>query len=244
MWITYWYAQGVQLTGLWVMAHECGHHAFSQYQTLNNIVGTVIHSLLLVPYHAWRISHAKHHQFNCSVENDQVFVPMTPDDLWINEILLETPIVNLLIVGLKLLVGWNPGYLLFNLTGPRKYQRRASHFSPSSPIFNATNRLDIIQSNICLVCALLSLVYALYLVGLQNVVFYNWIPYIILNAHLVVITFLHHTDTYIPHYRQPAFTWLRGALCTVDRSFGSVLDMTLHHISDTHVIHHLFHTIP
>jgi omega-6 fatty acid desaturase (delta-12 desaturase) len=35
-----------------------------------------------------------------------------------------------------------------------------------------------------------------------------------------------------------------AALCTVDRSFGPVLDYTFHHISDTHVCHHLFSSMP
>ena len=35
-----------------------------------------------------------------------------------------------------------------------------------------------------------------------------------------------------------------GAMCTIDRSFGPVLDHTLHHISDTHVCHHLFSKMP
>ena len=40
------------------------------------------------------------------------------------------------------------------------------------------------------------------------------------------------------------WSWLRGALCTADRSFGPLLDDTFHHISDTHVCHHLFSTMP
>ncbi len=33
-------------------------------------------------------------------------------------------------------------------------------------------------------------------------------------------------------------------MCTVDRSFGPILDYQLHHIVDTHVCHHLFSTMP
>ena len=65
-----------------------------------------------------------------------------------------------------------------------------------------------------------------------------------MNAHLVLITYLHHTDVYIPHFRNNEWNWLRGALCTVDRSFGSILDYTFHHINDTHVCHHLFTKMP
>lgn len=32
-----------------------------------------------------------------------------------------------------------------------------------------------------------------------------------------MLTFLHHTDPTIPHYRRTEWTWLRGTLATVDR---------------------------
>lgn len=62
-WLAYWYAQGCVLTGLWVVAHECGHQAFSASAALNNTVGWILHSFLLVPYHSWRISHGNHHKY-------------------------------------------------------------------------------------------------------------------------------------------------------------------------------------
>ncbi|GKC78096.1 delta(12)-acyl-lipid-desaturase-like protein [Tanacetum coccineum] len=37
--------------------------------------------------------------------------------------------------------------------------------------------------------------------------------------------------------------WLRGALATVDRDYG-VLNKVFHNITDTHVVHHLFSTMP
>ena len=50
--------------------------------------------------------------------------------------------------------------------------------------------------------------------------------------------------TILNHYLCVCRNWLRGALCTVDRSFGWLLDRTLHHITDTHVCHHLFSKMP
>jgi hypothetical protein len=38
-WLCYWYAQGAVLTGVWVLAHECGHGAFSDSAVLNDVVG-------------------------------------------------------------------------------------------------------------------------------------------------------------------------------------------------------------
>jgi omega-6 fatty acid desaturase (delta-12 desaturase) len=50
LWPLYWYLQGLTLTGVWVLAHECGHQAFSDYRWLNDTVGWLLHSALLVPY--------------------------------------------------------------------------------------------------------------------------------------------------------------------------------------------------
>lgn len=40
------------------------------------------------------------------------------------------------------------------------------------------------------------------------------------------------------------WTWLRGALSTVDRSMGNFVDSKLHHIVDSHVVHHIFSDMP
>jgi fatty acid desaturase len=49
--------QGTIWTGLWVLAHECGHGAFSKYKIINDIFGYITHSSLLVPYFSWQFSH-------------------------------------------------------------------------------------------------------------------------------------------------------------------------------------------
>ncbi|KAK9055447.1 hypothetical protein SSX86_026530 [Deinandra increscens subsp. villosa] len=43
-WPVYWFCQASILTGLWVIGHECGHHAFSEYQWVDDTVGFVLHS--------------------------------------------------------------------------------------------------------------------------------------------------------------------------------------------------------
>jgi omega-6 fatty acid desaturase (delta-12 desaturase) len=39
-----------------IISHECGHQSYSSSKRINNFVGWVLHSILLVPYHSWRIS--------------------------------------------------------------------------------------------------------------------------------------------------------------------------------------------
>jgi omega-6 fatty acid desaturase (delta-12 desaturase) len=46
-------AAAINPAGIWVIAHECGHGAFSDYSWVNDLVGFTMHSLLLVPYYSW-----------------------------------------------------------------------------------------------------------------------------------------------------------------------------------------------
>jgi len=240
----YWYAQGSVMTGVWVLAHECGHQSFSESEVANNTVGTICHSLLLVPYHSWRITHGKHHNNTGSCDNDEVFAPATRAD-WANEMLRETPIAQAWGIFIMLTVGWMPGYLVFNATGPAKYKgKNANHFSPTAAFFEPKEFWLIVQTDIAFFMAVGLLAYCIARFGFLNVACYYLIPYTITNYHLVLITYLQHTDVFMPHFRGTEWNWLRGALCTVDRSFGPLLDHTFHHIVDTHVCHHLFSKMP
>ena len=93
LWPIYWYAQGSVMTGVWVLAHECGHQSFSESEFANNVVGTICHSLLLVPYHSWRITHGKHHNNTGSCENDEVFAPATRSQ-WGAEVLPSVTLIS------------------------------------------------------------------------------------------------------------------------------------------------------
>ena len=146
---------------------------------------------------------------------------------------------------IMLTVGWMPGYLLFNATGPAKYNgKNANHFSPTAVFFKPDEYWLVVQSDIAFFAALALLAYAIYTYGFVSVLVYYLLPYVVVNYHLVLITFLQHTDVYMPHFRNKEWSWFRGALCTVDRSFGPLLDHTFHHIVDTHVCHHIFSKMP
>jgi len=101
----------------------------------------------------------------------------------------------------------------------------------------------VVQSDVAFLAALGVLGYCVYAFGFAAVACYYIIPYLIVNHNLVAITYLQHTDTYVPHYREGAFTSMRGKLSTVDRSFG-IFDTLWHGITDTHVLHHIDHCIP
>ena len=76
VWIIYALLSGTTAMGFWVIAHECGHGAFSKNKTLESITGYLLHSLLLVPYFSWQRSHAVHHRFTNNITNGETHVPL------------------------------------------------------------------------------------------------------------------------------------------------------------------------
>lgn len=75
LWIAYAMVTGCVWTGAWVIAHECGHNAFSNNRFIQDAVGYFFHSLLLVPYFSWQHSHAVHHQFTNHITKGETHVP-------------------------------------------------------------------------------------------------------------------------------------------------------------------------
>merc|ERR1712129_530223 len=56
-------------------------------------------------------------------------------------------------------------------------------------------------------------------------------------------TFMHHSSTTIPQFGEDEWTWVKGALSTIDRNYYG-FDTIHHHIGTTHVVHHLFSDLP
>eukprot|EP00210_Caulerpa_lentillifera_P000723 g700.t1 len=240
-WPIYWYTCGAIATGVWVIGHECGHGAFSKSPVINDCVGFIVHSLLLVPYFSWKHSHRRHHSNTANLAKDEVFVPRVKSH-FSEELSIESwAFVAVIRLIITFILGW-PMYLIFNASG-RPYPSWANHFSPYSPIYSPKERLEVILSDIGLVVVFTGLA------ALGNLMGWSWllktyfIPYLIVNFWLVLITLLQHTHPALPHYYDESWDWLRGALSTVDRDYG-VLNLIFHRITDTHVVHHLFSKIP
>jgi omega-6 fatty acid desaturase (delta-12 desaturase) len=267
LWAAYTFVQGLFGTGLWVLAHECGHQSFSPSKVLNDTVGWICHSALLVPYFSWKISHGKHHKATGHLERDMVFVPKTKEVFasrygyllhQVDELTEETPIATAIHLITQQLGGW-PAYLLFNVTGHNFHERQSegrgkgkrngfgggvNHFNPSSPLYEAKDAKLIALSDIGLLIAGSILFTIGKSFGWSNLFVWYFLPYLWVNHWLVMITFLQHTDPSLPHYTPAAWTYTRGAAATIDREFGFIGRQLLHGIIETHVLHHYVSTIP
>ncbi|KAF2128785.1 hypothetical protein P153DRAFT_367128 [Dothidotthia symphoricarpi CBS 119687] len=267
LWAGYTIIQGLVGTGLWVLAHECGHQAFSPSKVLNDTVGWVCHSLLLVPYFSWKISHGKHHKATGHMERDMVFIPKTREVYAtrvgkliheISELAEETPIVTFIHMLGQQIGGWQM-YLFANVTGHTHHDRQSegkgvgkqngmfggvNHFNPSSPLYEKRDEHLILLSDLGLAIVIAALTYVGKIHGFSSVLVWYIIPYFWVHHWLVMITFLQHTDPSLPHYDAETWTYARGAGATIDREFGFIGRTLFHGIIETHVLHHYISSIP
>ncbi|GKZ83744.1 hypothetical protein AnigIFM56816_008840 [Aspergillus niger] len=258
-WAVYGFFQGCVGTGIWILAHECGHGAFSKHQTFNDIVGWAAHSFLMVPYFSWKITHARHHRYTGHMEKDTVFVPWTDNELakkknvrieQLKHLTEETPIVSFLQLIGHQLFGWQL-YLFLNVTaGPkslpenRPIRGAASHFNPFGDLFTKSQYFSIALTDLGLLIMGSILYYASTQIGAWNVVLLYFVPYLWVHHWLIAITYLQHTHPAVPHYTAESWTYTKGALATIDRSIGFIGRHFFHEIIDYHVVHHLFSRIP
>ena len=255
LWLLYAVVTGTLACGCWVIAHECGHHAFHPNRRVEAAVGFVLHSLLLVPYFTWRRSHAVHHA-NCNqLEGGDTHVPPRADSPMGRLVAgvsrrLGPTAFGIFSLGTHLLLGW-PLYLLFGVAGGEDYGAPTSHFWNAAPFRNGQRQLFpdscrqlMLWSNLGLLAMLLALSLAALRFSSARVLAVYGLPLLVTNAWLVAYTWLQHTDTDIPHFASTDWTWARGALQTVDRPYGPLLNLLHHGIGSTHVCHHINPRIP
>lgn len=200
---------GMIMTGIWILAHECGHGAFSKSKYLNNAVGLVLHSFLLVPFHSWKITHSAHHKATGNIERDTAFVPHTRES-WVK--MKKGPEVDISSVGLAHLaedaplvtlwwavvhqaVGW-PGYLLFNLTG-QSYEMgfpQISHFyfGLDSPFFKPEQLKLVVLSDFGVGAMMVVLGLCVRWFGWWNVTVLYLVPWLWVNHWIGEFCFLCH----------------------------------------------------
>jgi acyl-lipid omega-3 desaturase len=227
----FWLMQGTMFWALFVVGHDCGHGSFSKLKWLNNTIGHLSHIPILVPYHGWRISHRTHHANTGNIETDESWYPIAQTRYeqmpWYEKLFrFDLPLLAY------------PIYLFRRSTS----REGGSHFLPSSPLFRASEKWDVLTSSLLCAVMVLFLGWITSVFGWLFLVKYYVVPYVVFVIWLDLVTFLHHTEADIPWYRGEDWYFLKGALSTIDRDYGLI--NSIHHDIGTHVAHHIFLNIP
>jgi len=270
IWTAYSAVTGTVAMGLWVLAHECGHGAFSKNKTLQDTVGYILHSLMLVPYFSWQRSHAVHHQYTNHIELGETHVPELdiPDEAnkgattlslrkWFDE-LGEQGLAGFGVYQLfmHLVIGW-PAYLLIGATGGHA-RGMTNHFlanplttpdMPKKELFPGNWKEKVWQSDIGIAAVVGALAAWTATHGFGEVMALYGGPLLVINAWLVTYTWLQHTDVDVPHFDIDNHNYVKGALHTIDRPYDKLdpwglIDFLHHKIGTTHVAHHFDSSMP
>lgn len=268
IWAAYSAVTGTVAMGLWVLAHECGHGAFSKDKRIQDTVGYVLHSFLLVPYYSWQRSHAVHHKYTNHMELGETHVPepKASDDegsYASRKFLVSTfgKKTGMRVWGviqgiLHLVFGW-PAYLLVGATGGPA-RGMTNHFladplttpdRPDKELFKGPWKEKVWKSDIGIGVTIGALVAWTACHGFAEVMALYGGPLLIVNAWLVLYTWLQHTDVDVPHFSYDDHNYVKGALHTIDRPYDKLdpwglIDFLHHKIGSTHVAHHFDCTIP
>ncbi|WJX58251.1 fatty acid desaturase (DSD1) [Trifolium repens] len=234
LWPIYWLLQGTMFWAIFVLGHDCGHGSFSDSSMVNSLVGHILHSSILVPYHGWRISHKTHHQNHGNVEKDESWVPLT-EKVYKN---LDN-VTKFVRFSLPLPMFAYPIYLWRRSPG-----KSGSHFHPYSDLFSTNERKEVAVSTVCWLVMFSLLLYLSFTTSPLLILKLYGVPYWIFVMWLDFVTYLHHHGytQKLPWYRGKEWSYLRGGLTTVDRDYGWINN--IHHDIGTHVVHHLFPQIP
>ena len=257
IWILYSFLSGTTAMGFWVIAHECGHGAFSKNRILETTIGYFFHSLLLVPYFSWQRSHAIHHRFTNHITNGETHVPLVMSGNGISEKVggekelafskrLGKAKYGILQIVLHLIFGW-PAYLLTGSTGSIKYGT-SNHFWPRKPfskkLWPAIWAQKVWISDIGVAIVIIGLIMLITKFGIFPIIVMYVGPLLVVNCWLVLYTWLHHTDSDVPHLSNSEFSFMRGAFLSIDRPYGKIINFLHHHIGSSHVVHHVCPSMP
>jgi omega-6 fatty acid desaturase (delta-12 desaturase) len=142
LWTLYSFMQMIFGCGIWILAHECGHMAFSQHKTYNDTIGLILRSALLVPYFSWKITHKYHHKGVGNMATDTAFTPLTRVSYTqgfnntieeVAELVEDAPIYSLLQSAAKHLFTWQLYMLTMMGVGESWFHKKAAREGKQNP---------------------------------------------------------------------------------------------------------------
>lgn len=228
---------GFFMWAIFVVGHDCGHGTFSDYEWVNDLIGNLTHGAIFVPYWPWRLTHHRHHMYHNHEEKDYSHKWYTPEVMARpDEGMARFFHSNPWLMAIFPYIGW-PLYLSGLPDG--------SHFIPHSNgrMWKDSPTAEYVRG-IASTTVVLLYAFGIYkLCGdFNNFMFYHGAPVLVFGWWLVTVTYLQHHSPSTVVYGDDSWKYVDAAFETVDRHFGMGIDHWSHHITDGHVVHHLFFT--
>lgn len=237
--IVFWNILGFEMWCVFMIGHDCGHQVFSDKEWMNDLFGHISHGAILVPFHPWQLSHRRHHMYHNHVEKDYSHPWYTPERFtredeklanWVNNNAIARFFVPILSWPIYIILGMPDGNHFYPFESQRMW-RDAD---------NAEKSRCILSASVCIAYA-----YGFYLLSggnLGDFAYFYVAPWFMFGWWLFAVTYLQHHGPDTLAYDDSDWKFVEAAFETVDRHFGWGIDAWHHHITDGHVVHHLFFT--
>jgi acyl-lipid omega-6 desaturase (Delta-12 desaturase) len=224
-----WFVAGTAGWGLYVIGHECGHDSFSDNRKLNRVVGHLMLTPFLYPFHSWRLLHNRHHANTNSIERDINWRPLPM------VVYRKLPWRSRSVYRLVRTVFWWAGTLYewatmaFDL---RRFQegrdRRHVRFSIVIVALYAALFFPALFSS----------------AGLWGLVKYWVMPWLVAHGWFSTITLTHHTHPQIPFLEKRRWSPVGANLTmTIYCRYPRWAELLSHDIT-VHIPHHVAPSIP
>jgi omega-6 fatty acid desaturase (delta-12 desaturase) len=223
-----WIFAGTALTGMFVIAHDCGHRSFARKIWVNDLVGHILMLPLIYPFHSWRLLHDRHHVHTNKLSVDNTWEP------WSIEAFRESNVV-----------------LQFFYRGIRKHfwwigsiaHWVINHFDLSRVAERDQGKMKLSIT----VVILFSAVFFPTLIattGIWGLVKFWLMPWLFYHFWMSTFTLVHHTALNIKF--EPAETWneaIAQLSGTVHCDYPKWVEVLCHDIN-VHIPHHVSVAIP
>lgn len=223
-----WIFTGTALTGLFVLAHDCGHRSFAKRRWVNDWVGQILMLPLIYPFHSWRILHNRHHLHTNKLFVDNAWHPWT-----LEEYAQANPLMQRIYRSLRGRFWWLASIAHW----------ATLHFDPSQ-----VKERDRAQVKVSIaVVAIFSAIFfptLLVMAGIAGFVKFWLLPWLVYHFWMSTFTLVHHTEPNIQF--RPTQTWnaaeaqLSG---TVHCTYPRWVEVLCHDIN-VHIPHHICVAIP
>jgi len=223
-----WIFAGTAACGLFVIGHDCGHRSLFPSVFVNDVVGTLTLTLLVYPYHPWRIQHNFHHANTNKLHVDNAWQPTDPVTFKNHNIIIRGALR--LVKGPLWFVG-SIGHLVME------------HFDVSS--FSPKQQPCVRQSLYAVGIFAATLFPVMYkFLGMAGILRYYIVPWLVFHFWMSTFTLVHHTLPHIPFKEEKEWSLVESRFTTtVHCSYPFWVEYLCHDIN-VHIPHHLTTTIP
>jgi omega-6 fatty acid desaturase (delta-12 desaturase) len=230
-----WVAQGWVLVGLFLIGHDCGHGSFSRRRWVNTLVGWIAMTPLANSFHAWRLTHERHHAFTQLRGHDVDWAGylLTHEEFAAHRPSIITRAGYALPCGIFLWIAWNT------------VRRAAMLHTMFRSDRLARDRRALVESNLAMAMALAGLYGSLwYFAGLAGMLKYHGIPATVAMVTSWIIITIQHANEHSLWYGSAEWTPLRGqVVSTFDVRFPPWLEYVWCD-GNIHIPHHVAPAVP